>query len=60
VRIAVTDRSAKFNFHLAGPGIDRRTSRPFVGSANWSLRLAAGTYRYGSDPGKLKGRLLVP
>ena len=56
--IAVTDRSRLRNFHLVGPGVDRRTGRPFVGKVTWKLPLTAGTYRFGSDP-RLRGRLTV-
>jgi hypothetical protein len=59
VRLTVVDRSKLFNFHLVGPGVNRRTTRAFVGSTTWSLKLAAGTYRYGSDPGKLRKTLRV-
>jgi len=56
--IAVTDRSHSRNFHLVGPGVDRRTSKRFTGKVTWKLPLAAGTYRFGSDP-RLRGRLIV-
>ena len=56
--IAVTDRSPSRNFHLSGPGVERRTSKAFTGKVTWKLPLAAGTYRFGSDP-KLRGRLTV-
>jgi hypothetical protein len=57
-RITVADRSATANFHLVGPGVDRRTGRAFVGTATWTLTLARGTYRFGADP-SLRGRLVV-
>jgi plastocyanin len=57
-RVRVVDRSRTRNFHLRGPGVDRRTSKPFVGTATWTLELRAGTYRFGSDP-RLSGRLVV-
>jgi plastocyanin len=56
--VGVTDRSRSRNFHLVGPGVDRRTSKPYTGKVTWKVPLAAGTYRYGSDP-KLRGRLVV-
>jgi plastocyanin len=56
--LAVTDRSRSRNFHLVGPGVDRRTGKRFTGRVTWQLPLAAGTYRFGSDP-KLRGRLTV-
>jgi plastocyanin len=57
-RVTVADRSRSRNFHLAGPGVDRRTGKPFTGTVTWTLQLRAGTYRFGSDP-KLLGRLIV-
>jgi len=57
-RVTVVDRSTTRNFHLVGPGLNRRTSKPFMGTATWRLDLAAGTYRFGSDP-TLSGRLVV-
>jgi hypothetical protein len=57
-RIAVTDASKTRNFHLVGPGVNRRTSKTFVGKVAWTVTLAAGTYRFGNDP-KLAGILRV-
>jgi plastocyanin len=57
-RITVVDRSRARNFHLLGPGVDRRTGKPFTGTATWTVQLRAGTYRFGSDP-TLSGRLVV-
>jgi plastocyanin len=58
-RIVVTDRSQKANFHLVGKGVDKRTGMRFRGSVSWSLRLGAGTYRYGSDGNRLTRKLRV-
>jgi hypothetical protein len=58
-RIVVRDASKRHNFHLAGPGINRRTGIRFTGTSAWTLRLARGTYRYGSDPEPLESRLRV-
>jgi plastocyanin len=57
--VVVRDRSKAESFHLAGPGVNRKTGRPFVGSVTWNVTLKpASTYRYWSDahPG-LKGTL---
>jgi hypothetical protein len=56
--VSVSDRSRSRGFRLVGPGIVRRTGTAFVGTARWTLRLRAGTYRYG-DQRKLVGRLVV-
>jgi hypothetical protein len=57
-RVTVADRSRSRNFHLAGPGVDRRIGKPFTGTVTWIVQLRAGTYRFGSDP-QLLGRLTV-
>ena len=59
VRVTVNDRSRTANFHLAGKGVNKRTGMKFRGSTSWSLRLAAGTYRYGTDGRPLTGKLRV-
>ncbi len=56
--ITVRDASAARNFHLVGPGINRRTGKAFKGTVTWTVNLAAGRYRFGSDPG-LAGVLRV-
>jgi Copper binding proteins, plastocyanin/azurin family len=58
-RVLVQDRSARANFHLAGRGVNRRTGMRFKGTASWTVRLARSTYRFGSDPEPLEGRLRV-
>jgi hypothetical protein len=57
-KLTVSDRSKTRNFHVVGPGVNKKTSKGFTGSVTWRLQLAAGTYRFGSDP-RLTGRLVV-
>lgn len=57
-RLTIADRSRSANFHLVGPGIDRRTGKAFTGTVTWTLQLERGSYRFGSDP-RLSGRLIV-
>ena len=57
-RITVSDRSKTRNFHLSGPGVNRKTGKAFTGTVKWTLELEAGTYRFGSDP-HLTGKLVV-
>jgi hypothetical protein len=45
----VRDRSKVNNFHLFGPGVDKKTSRAFVGKQTWTLRLRKGVYTFRSD-----------
>ena len=59
-RITVNDRSARDNFHLTGPGLNRRTGIAFRGRATWTVTLRRGTYRFRSDAtARLRGTLRV-
>ena len=58
-RLVVKDSSKRRNFHLSGPGVNRRKGMASTGTATWTLRLKRGTYRYGSDPEPLEGRLRI-
>ena len=50
-RITVRDRSRIHNFHLVGPGVNRRTSIAFRGTQTWQVRIrAGGRYRFLCDP----------
>lgn len=58
--VSVTDKSTKDNFHLTGPGVDKKTSVAKAESVTWTLTLKKGTYRYQSDANKpLKGSFKV-
>jgi plastocyanin len=46
----VRDRSAMHNWHIRGPGVDRKTRVPFTGRREWTIRLREGTYRIVCDP----------
>lgn len=47
--ITVRDRSAKANFRLTGPGVNRATGLAFRGTVRWTVSLAIGTYTFRSD-----------
>jgi hypothetical protein len=49
VVLVVSDRSAKDNFHLTGPGANRATSAVGKGTVTWRLTLTRGLYTYRSD-----------
>jgi plastocyanin len=50
-RITVRDRADIHNFHLRGPGVNKRiTGVDFEGTKSVTLRLRKGTYRYQCDP----------
>lgn len=58
--ITVTDRSATDNFHLSGPGVNKKTGVKTRGRATWNVTLAPGVYTYRSDKTKkLRGTLTV-
>lgn len=49
--VVVRDRSRMHNAHLRGPGYNRATTVPYVGSQRWRVRLARpGTLRFLCDP----------
>lgn len=58
--IAVNDRSKTDNFHLSGPGVNKKTGVKTRGRATWSVTLVPGVYSYRSDKTKkLRGTLTV-
>jgi plastocyanin len=48
-RIAVRDSSRRENFHLTGPGINRKTTVAGMQKPTWTVTLRAGRYTYRSD-----------
>ena len=58
--ITVNDRTRKDNFHLTGPGVNRKTGVATVGRVTWSVTLQPGRYTYRSDKSKrLRGGFTV-
>lgn len=58
--LTIRDRSSKDNFHLTGPGVNRKTGVKFRGTVKWTVTLTAGSYTFRSDAHKtLKGTLNV-
>jgi plastocyanin len=58
--IVVNDRSKTDNFHLSGPGVNRKTGVRTRGRATWNVTLAPGLYTYRSDKTKkLRGTFTV-
>jgi plastocyanin len=49
-RFVINDRSDLHNFHLIGPGVNKKTTVAFTGTTRWTLTLRAGTYTYLCDP----------
>ena len=48
-KIVVKDATKKDNFHLKGPGVNKRTTVKFKGTKTWTLKLRTGSYVYRSD-----------
>ena len=48
--IVVRDRSRRYNFHLTGPGLNRKTAVARTGTFTWAVTLRAGVHRFRSDP----------
>jgi plastocyanin len=49
-KITVRDRSSIHNFHLIGPGVNKKTSVGAVKTVVWTVALKRGTYRFMCDP----------
>ena len=60
-RITINDKSGIHNFHLMGPGINKKTSVSGTGITVWNVTLKKGTYRFQCDPhaSSMKGTLRV-
>jgi plastocyanin len=48
--ITIQDKSNIHNFHLTGPGVNKKTTVAGVGTSTWKVTLKKGTYRYVCDP----------
>ena len=57
--IIVKDRSKSLNFHLSGPGVNKRTAVGGTGTTRWTVTLAPGRYTYRSDKGAVGGSFRV-
>ena len=56
----VSDRSARQNFHLKGPGLNKTTGTRQVGRLSFTTKLGKGVYTYSSDANpSLKGSFRV-
>jgi len=48
-KITVNDKSSMHNFHLFGPGVNKKTGVPFTGTKTWTVTLKKGKYTYQCD-----------
>jgi hypothetical protein len=59
-KLAVSDTSKTQNFHLKGPGVNKKTGVAARAKAAWTLTLKPGKYTYRSDKSrKLRGTFTV-
>jgi plastocyanin len=49
-KIVIKDLSNIHNFHLTGPGVNKKTSVGAKGTFTWTVTLKKGTYKYVCDP----------
>ena len=49
-KIKVEDKASIHNFHLFGPGLNKKTGVSFKGETTWTIKLKAGRYTYQCDP----------
>lgn len=54
-RIKVEDKASIHNFHLIGPGLNKKTGIGFTGELTWTIKLKPGRYTYQCDPHALSG-----
>jgi ABC-type Fe3+-hydroxamate transport system substrate-binding protein len=59
--IVINDKSGIHNFHLTGPGLNKKTGVATMGITTWKVILKKGTYKYVCDPhaGIMKGAFKV-
>ena len=48
-KIKVVDKSSSHNFHLFGPGLNKKTGVSFKGTTTWTIKLKKGKYTYQCD-----------
>ena len=60
-KIVIKDLASTHNFHLSGPGVNKKTSVGAKGTSTWTVTLKKGTYRYVCDPHAsiMKGKFTV-
>jgi hypothetical protein len=46
----IADKASIHDFHLTGPGVNKKTGVGFMGTQTWTVALKKGTYRFVCDP----------
>lgn len=49
-KFVIADKSSIHNFHLKGPGVDKKTSVGGTGTTTWTVTLKKGKYTFVCDP----------
>jgi plastocyanin len=49
-KVVIKDLSNIHNFHLKGPGVDKKTGVGAKGTFTWTVTLKKGTYKFICDP----------
>ena len=49
-KIKIEDKSSIHNFHLSGPGVNKKTGVGAKGTFTWTVTLKKGTYKFVCDP----------
>ena len=48
--ITIRDLASIHDFHLTGPGVNKKTSVTGTGTTKWTVKLKKGTYHFVCDP----------
>jgi plastocyanin len=48
--ITIHDLASIHDFHLTGPGVNKKTSVAGTGTTKWTVKLKKGTYHFRCDP----------
>lgn len=48
-KMTISDKSSMHNFHLFGPGVDKKTDVASTGTVAWTVKLTTGSYTYQCD-----------
>jgi plastocyanin len=48
--VTIHDLASIHDFHLTGPGVDKKTSVGGMGTTKWTVKLRKGTYHFVCDP----------
>jgi plastocyanin len=48
--ITIHDLASIHDFHLTGPGVNKKTSVTGTGTTKWTVKLKKGTYHFVCDP----------